>query len=240
MSLSPRFARTMIVVVPIAVAVLLSFLVFEALPAMGAAGLMRLWGEHGASAQQTRDVPGDPTRFDPIAALDAVLAWAGPNAKLERIYVSGVRRDGTLDLTADFSPAPSATYELHREVEAPDHAPPVGAGGSTDGRWFQPLRIEALKPGKRRQTTRIGDGSAERFWYVSRGLDLHEGDVTGAPSQAAIPLPTCNVASLWARAIAQGAPPEAVARIRYDARGYALAIPGIFNGRYGMDCADAR
>lgn len=230
----------MIVAVPIAVAVLLSFLVFVVLPAMGAAGLMRLWGEHGASAQQTRDVPGDPTRFDAIASLEEVLAWAGPDARLERIYASGVRRDGTLDLTADFAPAPSATYEFHREAEAPSPAPPVGAGGSTDGRWFRSLRIEALKPGKRRQTTRIGGGSAERFWYVSRGLDLHEGDITGVPSQAAIPTPACSLASLWARAIAQGAPPDAVARIRYDARGYALAIPGIFNGRYGMDCAKAR
>lgn len=230
----------MIIVVPIAVAVLLSFLVFVVLPAMGAAGLTRLWGEHGASAQRTRDVPGDPTRFDPIAALDEVLAWAGPNARLERIYVSGVRRDGTLDLTADFSPAPSATYELHREVEAPVPAPPVGAGGSTDGRWFQALRIEALEPGKRRQTTRIGGGSAERSWYVSRGLDLHEGDVAGTPTEAAIPLPVCTLASLWTLAIVQGAPADAVARIRYDARGYSFAIPGIFNGRYSMDCAEAR
>lgn len=227
----------MITGVPIAIAVLLSSLVFVVLPALDIAWLTRLSAGHDTSTQETRDVPGDPTRFDPIVSLDEVLAWAGSDARLERIYMSGVRRGGALDLTADFSPAPSATYELHREVEAPDPAPPVGAEGSTDGRWFQSLRIEAIKPGKRRQTTRIGGGSAERFWYVSSGLDLHEGDVTGTPPKAAIPLPTCSLASLWERAIAQGAPPDAVARIRYDAHGYALAIPGIFNGRYGMDCA---
>lgn len=83
--------------------------------------------------------------------------------------------------------APSVNYEFHREVEAPNHAPPVGAGGSTDGRWYQSLRIEALKPGKRQQTTRIGDESAERIWYVTRGLDLHEGGVTGAPLQTRCP-----------------------------------------------------
>ncbi len=225
---------------PIAVTVLLASLVLVALPALDMAWLTRLSGAPDASMQDTRDVPGDPTRFDPMAGLDEVLAWGGPEARLERIYVSGVRRDGTLDLTADFSRAPSVTYELHRTVEAPDPAPPVGAGGSADGRWFQSLRIEAIKPGKRRQTTRIGGGSAERLWYVSRGLDRHAGDVTGAPSQAAIPLPTCDLANLWTLAIAQGAPPDAIARIRYDARGYTLAVPGIFNGRYGLDCAEAR
>ena len=73
MSQSPRFVRTMIFGVPIAVTVLLSSLVFVALPAVGIAWLTRLSGGDVASAQETRDVPGDPTHFDPIAALDEVL-----------------------------------------------------------------------------------------------------------------------------------------------------------------------
>lgn len=168
------------------------------------------------------------------------MSLAGPGARLELLRAAGVRRDGTLDLTAAYSPAPSATYELHRDAPAPKTAPPVGAGGSTDGRWYQSLRVEASKPGRRRQVTRIGGGVAQHYWYVSHGLDLDAGDVTGKPGQRPAPPPVCTFARLWNAAIAQGAPKDAVAQIRYDARGYTFNIPGIFNRRFGADCTMAR
>lgn len=107
----------------------------------------------GGSTRQTVTIDGDPARFDPVASLNQVMSLAGPGARLEVLRTAGVRRDGTLDLTAAYSPAPSATYELHRDAPAPKNAPPVGAGGSADGRWYQSLRIEAAKPGRRRRAT---------------------------------------------------------------------------------------
>jgi hypothetical protein len=193
-----------------------------------------------ASTRQTVAIDGDPARFDPVTAFDQVMSLAGSGARLEQLRSTRVRRDGTIDLTADYFPAPSATYDLHRDAAAPKTAPPVGGGGSADGRWYQPLRAEASKPGRRRQVTRIGGGSAQRYWYVSRGLDLDAGDVTGKPSQRPVPPPACTFARLWDAAIAQGAPDDAVAQIRYDARGYDFNIPGVFNRRFDMDCVAAR
>lgn len=85
-----------------------------------------------------------------------------------------------------------------------------------------------------------GGGVAQRYWYVSNGLDLDAGDVSGKPGQRPVPPPACAFARLWDAAIAQGAPKDAVAQIRYDARGYTFNIPGIFNRRFSADCTVAR
>lgn len=190
--------------------------------------------------RQTVIIDGDPAHFDPVAGLKQVMSVAGSGAHLERLRATGVRRDGTIDLTAAYSPAPSAAYELHRNAPAPKIAPPPGAGGSADGRWYQSLRAEASKPGRRRQVTEIGGSVAHRYWYVSRGLDFDAGDVSGEPGQTPAPPPACNFARLWDTAIAQGAPKDAVAQVRYDARGYTFNIPGIFSRRFDMDCVVAR
>lgn len=192
------------------------------------------------SARQSVAIDGDPARFDPVAGLDQVMSLAGPGARLELLRATGVRRDGTLDLTATYSPAPYAAYELHRDAPAPKAAPPVGAGGSPDGRWYQSLRVEASRPGKRRQVTQIGGGIAQRYWYVNQGLDLDAGDVSGKPGQRPVPPPACSFVRLWEIAIAQGAPKDAVAQIRYDARGYAFNIPGTFSRRFDANCTAAR
>lgn len=197
-------------------------------------------GIPGGPTWQTVTIDGDPARFDPVAGLDQIMSLAGPGARLELLRAAGVRRNGTLDLTAAYSPAPSATYELHRDAPAPKTAPPVGAGGSTDSRWYQSLRVDALNPGKRRQVSQIGGGGAHRYWYVSRGLDLVAGEVSGKPGRRPVPPPKCAFARLWNAAIAQGAPKEAVAQIRYDVRGYTFNIPGIFIRRFGADCTVAR
>lgn len=190
--------------------------------------------------RQTAVIDGDPARFDPVAGLNQVMGLAGPGARLELLRASGVRRDGTIDLTAAWSPAPYAAYELHRDAPAPKTAPPLGAGGSADGRWYQSLRVEAAKPGRRRQVTRIGGGVAQRDWYVSRGLDIDVGDVSGKPGRRPVPPPACSFARLWDAAVAQGAPSDAVARVSYDAQGYFFNIPGIFNRRFDTDCVTKR
>lgn len=194
----------------------------------------------GAPARQTVEIEGDPARFDAVAGLAQALALAGPGARLESFRASGVRRDGTLDLTARYTPAPLASYALHRPAAAPDPAPPLGAGGSPDGRWYQAVRVDAYRPGQQRQVTSVGGGIGVRYRYVNRGLDLDEGAVTGAPDEPAITPPACTLARLWADAAAAGAPAEAVAQISYDGDGYRFNIPGIFHRRYGPDCAPAR
>ena len=195
-----------------------------------------LAGAAGGDTRKTAAVAGDASRFDPVAALDQVLALAGPGARLEQLSTSGVRSDGTLDLTATYTPAPRASYTLHREVPAPADAPPLGAGGSRDGRWYQALRVDAYRPGQMRQVTKVGGGIGRRYRYVNRGLDLEVDDVTGEAGEA-VPPPACRFDRIWRQAIADGAPADAVAQIGYDARGYSFNIPGVFNRRYGPGCA---
>ncbi len=194
----------------------------------------------GRQERQTVAVAGDQSRFDPVAAYAQVMAFAGPGARLESLRATGVRRDGTMDLTATYSPAPHVTYELHREAPAPDPAPPVGAGGSADGRWFQSLRVDAYRAGQERQVTRTGNGVGLTYRYINRGLDLDEGSVSGAPDKPVAPPPACSFARLWEDAVAQGAPADAVAQISYDMNGYRFNIPGVFNRRYAMDCTPTR
>lgn len=190
----------------------------------------------GAPRREGAEIAGDAARFDPVAGLGQALALAGPGARLERLDASGVRRDGTLDLTARYAPAPRTAYQLHRPAAAPDPAPPVGAGGSPDGHWYQSVRVEAYRPGQRRQVTTTTGSNRVQYFYVNRGLDMAEGVVSGTPGGPPLPPPACRFARLWDEAIAAGAPADAVAQIRYDAGGYAFNIPGIFNRRYGRDC----
>ena len=194
----------------------------------------------GAPEREGAEIAGDPARFDPVAGLGQALALAGPGARLERLDAYGVRRDGTLDLTARYTPAPRVTYQLHRPAPAPDPAPPVGAGGSQDGNWYQAIRVEAYRPGQRRQVTSTTGTSRVRYFYVNRGLDLEEGAVSGSPGDPPIPPPACRFAQRWEEAAAAGAPADAVAQIRYDEDGYSFNIPGIFNRRYGRDCRPLR
>jgi hypothetical protein len=193
----------------------------------------------GANARRTVEIAGDATRFDPVTGLEQAIALAGPGARLEELRATGVRRDGTQDLTATYTPAPHATYSLYRDAAPPVPAPPIGAGGSTDGRWYQSLRVEAYRPGQQRQVTSIGGEVGLRTRYTNRGLDLEEGAVSGEP-RSELPAPACPFARLWDDAIAQGAPADAVAQISYDDRGYRFNIPGLFHRRYGMDCSPVR
>lgn len=205
----------------------------------GLLGALLLVDRWIGAAEQTIAIEGDPARFDPVAGLPQVMAVAGAGARLESIQAAGVRRDGTLDLTARYTPAPRATYALFRDAAPPDPAPPVGAGGSLDGRWYQSLRIEAYRPGQRRQVTRITGNSRMQYSYVNRGLDIDEGSVSGKAGTA-VPPPACRFDRLWADAIAGGAPADAVARIDYDDRGYVFNIPGVFLRHYGTDCTEIR
>lgn len=171
---------------------------------------------------ETRELPGDARRFDPVAALPEVQAYAGENARLISLEWNLVRADGTLDLEAPYTPKPSATYEFAREVPRPENAPPPGAGGANTGPWYRNVSIRAYDPGQRRTIIRNG----RRSTYANQGLERGEYDATTARRRFVDP-PTCPIRDLFAVAIARGAPPDAVARVVYDADGYSFTISGV-------------
>jgi hypothetical protein len=192
--------------------------------------------QSGFGMADTRSLPGDAARFDPIAALPDVRAYAGEGVQLTSIDATYVRSDGTLDLTIS-SYYPSVTYEFVRQLDAPPpDAPPIGAGGSVDGLWFEPVEIRAYQPGQWRSVTRTGGGVRTSYSYMNRGMQRETGDPTTSPDPA-ISDPACSFAELWRVALQRDAPESAVAIIDYESDGYTFSISDIsLHLEFTQDC----
>jgi hypothetical protein len=191
---------------------------------------------------ETRELAGvDPGRFEPFAAFDQVRAFAGDGAELVQMRVFGVRRDGTLDLNATYTPAPDAEYRFRRRLAAPPpNAPPVGAGGAATGSWYEPVLVRVYQPGQRRQVTSTGPQGRISTWYVNRGMTKETGQPV-AETVTPLPAPACSLQALWQVAIARGAPPDAVATVEYSRDGYAFTIRGTpVSLQFGPDCQPRR
>jgi hypothetical protein len=186
--------------------------------------------ETGGGMADTRDVPGDATRFDPIANFAAIKAYAGAGAELIGFDAYYVRSDGTLDLNADFYPRVDLEFLI--PTTAPANAPPIGAGGSADGEWYIPVDIDIYQPG---QWRRVSGGSTS-YTYVNKGMQRDVDDPVSW-ERTLLPDPTCSFADLWAVALTKDAPSSAVAIIEYDERGYSFRISDVSISLYfDMDC----
>lgn len=194
----------------------------------------------GSKLAQTVPPPGDPRRFDPVAGYADVAAFAGADARLTSLAARFVRSDGTLDLKAEYRPSPNARYRFVREVPAPADAPPVGAGGNADGRWYEQVQVEVSRPWEFRSVRRIGGSGSASYQYFNRGMERKADPPSGRAPAAAAPAPACGFRRLWDEAIARGAPASAVANIEYDARGYEFRIDDLrFSMRFAADCGVA-
>lgn len=177
----------------------------------------------GSNWEESFDLQGDPTHFDPIATVNEMRSHFDPNAKLSSIDISYVKSDGTLDLKAT-SYRPTARYDFYRELsEPPKDAPPVGAGGTKEGKWYEPVDVEVFEPGQWRHVKRIGGGVSTEYSYIHKGIDVDRGTPTTSPSDF-VEDPKCPLADLWKTAIEKGAPADAVASVDYDDSGYDFRI----------------
>ncbi len=191
----------------------------------------------GFGNADTRPVPGDASNFDPIGALPGVIAYAGDGAQLISIDAEYVRSDGTMELTATYSPAPSVEYKFARKVARPDNAPPVGAGGANTGDWYEPITIDASQPGKWWSVTKTGGGVSTSYSYMNQGMERETSNPENDIADQIVPNPTCSFVDLWKVAIKQDAPKDAVATIQYDHFGYSFTISGLaFDLRFDMNC----
>jgi hypothetical protein len=187
---------------------------------------------------ETRELEGvDPQRYEPFANFERARQFAGEGAELVEIRIFGVRRDGTLDLKATYTPAPDAEYKFVRRLaQPPPNAPPVGAGGTVTGAWWEPVSVRVSEPGQRR---RITSGNS-RIDYVNRGMERRPDQPTTS-TPTTLPAPACSLLALWQQALIRGAPPDAVARVEYTKDGYSFAIQGTpVNFRLGPDCQPRR
>lgn len=186
--------------------------------------------ESGFGMADTREVPGDPTRFDPIASYQAVRDYAGDNTELVSIDAYYVRSDGTLDLTVT-NYTPRVVYEFTRETPRPADAPPIGAGG-TAGKWYENISIEAYQPGKWWSVS----SSSGDYSFMNKGME-REVEKPTSSQPTTVPAPRCSFADLWAEALKHDAPRDAVAIIEYDRYGYRFSISGLsIDLRFDMEC----
>lgn len=198
-------------------------------------GLFNLFGE------DTRTVPGSETAFDPIATYDEIAAYAqGEAESVEFIEMTAsyVRRDGTMDLTASYRPRVVWTFVI--PAPRPENAPPIGAGGSRDDRYYQEVDIEAFQPGQMRTVTTTGGGTSSSYTYRHLGLS-REVDSPTNRRRDATPPPACSFKTLWDAAIRHDAPPEAVAIIIYSRGEYVFNISDTnIRLRFDAQCNEIR
>jgi hypothetical protein len=185
---------------------------------------------------ESRPITGDASHFDPMAGLADAQAFAGADAKLATIKATYIRADGTMDLTATYSPAPRTEYTFLREIPRPTNAPPVGVAGSTKGPWYEPISIEAYRPGQTSHVSSTGGGINTEYNYTNQGMLKQVDDPTTNPFDDIAPEPKCKFVDLWKIAIKEGAPEEAVAIIEYNTDGYSFNISGTLSLDFDMNC----
>jgi hypothetical protein len=175
--------------------------------------------------EKTYEISGDNTRFDPFAKLDEVRSRVPAGSRLVSIEATFVRSDGTMDLTATYTPSPQTTYKfVHLLDKAPENAPPVGAGRGPNDKWYEEIVVTCYRPGQRRFVTRTSGGTTTKYNYTHLGLDVDIRDPQSGKPEEAMSDPKCSTQKLWELATQKGADKNAVARIEYDKDGYRFSI----------------
>ena len=168
----------------------------------------------GYFVRGTRPIPGDASKFDPIAAYPDIAKFAGDNVQVERITMKFVKSDGTLDLTSNYGAEVDYRF-LHILDNAPDNAAPLGAGGKPGGTYAERIYVDVVKPGQA--------GSAKDQWY-NFGMTHQVIPAQLLTETTRVDAPTCSAKQLWDVALKNDAPANAVATIDYDSSGYRFSI----------------
>jgi hypothetical protein len=178
--------------------------------------------------EETYPIAGDPSQFNPLAAIPEIEKHVGPGAVLVDLDITSVRPDGTIDLKAPYKPAPSARYEFQRKLDkAPDGKvdPPIGAGRGPNDVWVETVTVQVYEPGVRRHVTRISGGSRSSYSYTNEGMDFDRSEPRmmhlGEPA-----VTTIKPSEMWNIAQKIGAPLNAVASVSYDSDGAQFRISG--------------
>jgi hypothetical protein len=172
----------------------------------------------------TKSVPGDPTRFDPVARLSEMADFACEGCELVELTAYGVSADGTVNISASYEPR--VDYEFEGSPRA-DVSGPVGTGGPEVNYYG----VSLGQPGMRGSGSHVGYSN-----FLSFGMDREESSRTQNSGSRAIATP-CAFKQLWEHALTEGAPGEAVAWIKYSRRGYEFKIRGTDHRyKFEMDC----
>ncbi len=176
----------------------------------------------------------DPAHFDTFAAYPQIVAFVGGDVAVHSMEIRYIRADGTMDLDATYSPAPTAKYEFIQTMATPPtNNAPVGAGGGSSD-WYQTVKVTIEHPGA---TTHI-KSSANSFFFTNKGMESETSHPENNEFANRHPTPTCAFTKLWSDAITKGAPRDGVATISYDGGGYSFSMGDIdFYMQFDMKCA---
>ena len=188
----------------------------------------------------TTFVPGDPKRFDPVRSFEEIRRYAGDKVELLSLESKNIRPDGTIDLKAEYVRASmvSVTYcFVQKLTQPPKEAPPLGAGGSLVGSWYQPIDVTISTPWRSWTVQRQSGNVGTKYVYLNLGMKRDLSSIEGKLPSPVIPPPTCAFSELWRIALQQGASKDAVASIDYGPDGYRFSIRGTSTQfRFGSDC----
>jgi hypothetical protein len=185
---------------------------------------------------ETWPLTGDTRHFEPFKEIAQIRAKAGPGAILTDIEATYVRSDGTMDLQADYTPAPGVVYTFQIPTKAPENLPPVGVAGRTAGdAWFQHVTITCQQVGQRRHVTRVSGNSRSSFSYTNEGMLVDRAATQSGKLEKDIGNPKLSCADLWKMALEKDAQKDAVAIIRLDNNGYNFSISGGVHFNLGLD-----
>ncbi len=179
--------------------------------------------------EETYPVTGDPSRFDPVAAIPEIRAKVGESAILQSVRASSVRPDGTMNLNAIYKPAPSADYTFLLPLDkAPEGqtAPPVGAGRGPDDVWTQRVSVRVYRPGQRLHVERTSGNTKSSYSYVNEGMDIDRSTPRMTKLEKGVDDLKVSTKQMWDIAQKLGASPESVATIEYSAKSSSFYIMG--------------
>jgi hypothetical protein len=212
-------------------ATLIGIFVFLFVCIVGSIGVPTLFGTF--FFVNTKPVPGDAANFDLIAGMPEIYEWIGADAELKDLYATGVRSDGTMDLFANYTSIVSLTFV--RPTQANNDLP-LGAGGSESDIAYEEVDVDIFTPNQMRTSSSSSNGMRTRFSYINRGA-LIEVDGTTNTKPITLFMPTCSFADLWAIAIENDVPENAVAAISYDNYGYDFRIIDTnYDLEFSQDC----
>lgn len=182
-----------------------------------------LWAMYGSLlTHPTRGVPGDASRFDPIAAYSAAAEYAGEGARLVSFAALMVGQDGTMDLTMEAAASPTAIYTFVRESR----------DAKVTGSKYENVTVMVAAPYR---TVTVGkDENAET--YVCRGMDRTVSHGGSVPT-ATVAAPACSISAMFDLALQRGAAPGSLASVLYGTNGYLFTIPTPrLSLQFGADC----
>lgn len=156
-----------------------------------------------------------------VAKKNSALGYTGFQA-------TGVRSDGTLLLTEPYEP--EIRYNFAGPLQGSDQ--PLGATATPQN--FDTAYVLVSKAGWK---IRYKDPT-RTIYYWNRGFELRQMTMTAiALHKDPIAPPRCDTRNLWAQAIEQGFPSDAVAQLEHESAGYRLQILSTdYKLQFDQDC----